>query len=141
MIDTKQLAALHAAATENNTVADEYRIAVDAALPELLAEVEELRSLRIDNMRTNQWSGSICHANDLLLESQERISERIKELLTEVEELRKDKERLDWLEGHGTEGPIWNDCNNGWYRCDLSATEYHHVTARAAIDAAKGEKQ
>lgn len=43
MIDTKHLATLHSAATADNTEADEYRVAVDAALPGLLKEVEELR--------------------------------------------------------------------------------------------------
>lgn len=43
MIDTKQLAALYADADADNTMADEYHIAMNAALPELLAEVERSR--------------------------------------------------------------------------------------------------
>lgn len=46
MIDINKLAALYVAADTDTTAADEYRMAVDEALPELLAEVRDLRAGR-----------------------------------------------------------------------------------------------
>lgn len=83
MIDINELARLHAAADKDNTVADEYRMAVDAALPELLAEVEELRrdkerlEFAISTLNEMQMFGDWCEQwHPTLCTSEERATDK-----------------------------------------------------------------
>lgn len=71
--------------------------ALDASSYCVLDLIHEVRALRIDNSRANQWSDSICHVNDLLLESQKRISERIKELEATVATLQAYVDDVEWF--------------------------------------------
>lgn len=85
MIDINELAALHAAATKDNTMADEYRMAVDAALPELLAEVERSREILADSsyasLRSNLEGAMV--AVSIAKEAMESAKKRIAALEAE----------------------------------------------------------
>lgn len=124
MIDTKRLAELYADADADNTMADEYRKAVDEALLELLAEVERSRKILADSsyasLRSNLEGAMV--AVGIAKEAMGSARKRIAALEAEVEELRRDKDRLEtarpYSEWHEDLGPVL------WHMMPIQCSPY-----------------